>query len=96
MAAGKHLELIAQLFRWSANVLQMELAALGCTPAQINKIMVEFESARRHVWVTSVMKQSYVLTLPWLLLGIGHYELDIARRIARTCLLVCDEVSFCS
>ena len=86
MAAGRLLELVSQLFRWSANALQMELGLLGCTPNETTEITLEFEAARRHVWVMTIIKQSYMTTIPWLLLGIGHWSLDIARRLGRACL----------
>ena len=87
LAAGALFDLVNRLLGVMQNALLSELQSIyGLSDEDIAKVMLDFTSARRHIWLTIQIKLSFWLRLPWHLLGLGYHRLDVARQICRRCL----------
>ena len=88
MAAGEIMLMVRRLLEAISTSLLFELSALGLEQIDIAAIMRDFSAARRHIYFTMMVKNSYWGSPPWLFMGLGHRNVDIARAVARRCLLL--------
>ena len=76
---GKLKEMLHFLLRTAHTALQIELAGMGVEAGHVAEIMRDFGNARRHIWLTYCIKFSFWQQLPWMLMGIGSFDENVAR-----------------
>ena len=82
---------VQELMGALGNALLAELGGLLLDDQDQEVVLSDFANARRHIWMTFVMKVSFWQLLPWRLFGIGHGVLHKAQACARACLLLRDD-----
>ena len=86
MASGCMMEFLRKLLDVGVSVILCELAQIGLDQSDTGAILHEFIQARRHIWLTMVVKHSYWCYEPWAFFGLGHLNVGIARACARRCV----------
>lgn len=87
MAVGAMMSFMGKLMEVGLSALRAELAQIGLVDEEsVGIILQEFTRARRYIHFTMVVKHSYWFHEPWCMFGIGHRNLEVARRCARMCL----------
>ena len=73
--------MLRRLLELGYNVLILELAEVGVGAADRAIIIGDYGNMRRYVFFVFLMKFSHWQQLPWVLLGLGHANISIARRM---------------
>ena len=78
--------MVRRLLELSARMLEFELAAEGTGPADIAEIVRDFANLRRYVHFIFVVKCTHWQQLPWILFGVAHSNIAIARQCCKRAL----------
>ena len=65
LAAGELERVVDGLLNAAYTTLLIEIAAIGLDDAQRGIVLRDFDAARRHIWMTLVIKLSFWRLLPW-------------------------------
>ena len=86
LAAGGLIRLVGRWMDTALTTLLFELAVLGLDNRERGIVLRDFDAARRHVWLTIVLKLSFWRELPWCLFALGHWSEGVARHCCRRAL----------
>ena len=79
MAAGFLTELVQSLLDVANAELFLKPCVLALEEDGRAQLMLDFAAARRYVFFTLRVKTGHWRQLPWILFGMAHWDVDIAR-----------------
>lgn len=59
----------------------------------LETVIADFETGKKQLYAALELKLQNWQVLPWLLSGVGHYNIEVARRVANECLKAWDRLS---
>ena len=84
-ACGEFLQVAHEFMRFAAAELAVKFTA-DVQPSDRVKIMAAFEQGRAHIMLILYVRNSSFVRLPLKLVGLGHPDVNVARRCAVDCL----------
>jgi hypothetical protein len=85
-ASGEIVKILQRLLNISNTSVLMDPLTLACMPEDRGKVIGDFAAARRQLVMAFSCKLAHWQQLPYVLFGVAHHDLELARSAARRAL----------
>ena len=85
-AAGQILEFIRQGLQSLRGVVTLQNSFLACSESDRQVVLSDCSHAKRHCMFVATVKFANWEQLPWVMMGVAHHDVDVARQCASRAL----------